>query len=201
MKNWRALAAKLCGWPRPVCDYPKVRLSIGGHLSTYCYWHYASRMSLDNQVRLAERRFREATALGTAKPKRSEWPEGERWCGGCLSLVPLWYCRGARCKACATRGTRAARDLKTYGATPETIAELMTLQEGACGICENFQVDRALARDHDHGTDTLRGLLCKSCNHDLLGAAHDSVRLLLSAIYYLENPPMSGRWKPSRFRP
>jgi hypothetical protein len=35
----------------------------------------------------------------------------------------------------------------------------------------------------------VRGVICKRCNHDLLGAAHDDIEILKRAIAYLESPP------------
>ena len=54
--------------------------------------------------------------------------------------------------------------------------------------------DRAPAVEHDHGTGRVRGGACKNCNHDLLGGAHDSPRMLAAALLYLLAPPTSGRW-------
>jgi hypothetical protein len=35
----------------------------------------------------------------------------------------------------------------------------------------------------------VRGLLCRRCNHRLLGSAHDATEILKRAIEYLEFPP------------
>lgn len=53
-----------------------------------------------------------------------------------------------------------------------------------------------MAVEHDHRTGVVRGLCCKRCNHDLLGAAHDSLALLSAAWHYLNTPPASGNWPP-----
>ena len=85
---------------------------------------------------------------------------------------------------------------KTFGITAERYAELLRLQGGRCAICRARPRSKRLAVDHDHQTGAVRGLCCKRCNHDLLGAAHDDVELLRRAIAYLEAPPASGRWEP-----
>jgi hypothetical protein len=46
-----------------------------------------------------------------------------------------------------------------------------------------------LAIDHDHKTGVVRGLLCKRCNSDVLGAADERSDILLRAAAYLEAPP------------
>ena len=68
----------------------------------------------------------------------------------------------------------------------------MVLQGGRCAICRGLPRKNRLAVDHSHDESlAVRGLLCKRCNHDLLGAAHDSIELLKAAIEYLTNPPYS----------
>ncbi len=79
-----------------------------------------------------------------------------------------------------------------YGITSEDYAHLLKSQNGLCAIydtpetalCNDGSV-RALAVDHDHVTEIIRGLLCRDCNL-LLGKARDSIALLRTAIAYLE---------------
>jgi len=123
-------------------------------------------------------------------------PDAWQWCSGCESNVPSWYTSGSRCKACA----RLARRTFPPGFTAELVRDLMKLQGGRCAICGNRQQRQALAGDHNHRTNMARGLLCDTCNHKLLGGAHDSLRILEAAVYYLRNPPTSGRWLPPEQR-
>ena len=44
---------------------------------------------------------------------------------------------------------------------------------------------RALSIDHDHNTNTVRGLLCNKCNQGL-GFFDDSIDLLQGAMLYLK---------------
>lgn len=69
-------------------------------------------------------------------------------------------------------------------------SSLFEEQHGVCAICNrpetslrNGQVI-SLAIDHCHETNTLRGLLCKSCNK-ALGLFEDNIESLSNAIEYL----------------
>ena len=74
---------------------------------------------------------------------------------------------------------------------------LLALQGGRCAICGALPKTRRLHVDHDHDKEragvplpeTVRGLLCIRCNHDLLGAAHDDPAIVLRAYHYLIDPP------------
>jgi hypothetical protein len=84
--------------------------------------------------------------------------------------------------------------LKTYGITGEQYMALLAAQDGKCFICEKAPKSKRLAVDHDHDIPLgepghVRGLLCRRCNHRLLGSAHDATRILYRAIEYLTNPP------------
>lgn len=174
--------AKPC--PKPDCGRPKMK----GKQS--CLYHWLLRQSSDVQAAYARQRL----AAWGAEPLRArvpadQWPDGERWCAGCQSYVPLFYVTGSRCKACASMASHAARLVKTYGIDEVEHARIWKLQGERCGICKNKPASIRFAVDHDHQTDEVRGILCKRCNHDLLGGAHDSVEVLWRAITYLLFPP------------
>lgn len=60
-----------------------------------------------------------------------------------------------------------AYTLKKYGWTEEDFAAQLVRQHYACRGCLN-RIERGTARiDHDHKTNTIRGLLCDSCNWGL----------------------------------
>ena len=90
-------------------------------------------------------------------------------------------------------GKRRATDIhRLFGITQEIYEILFKAQRGLCKICGNPETRRSksgellrLAVDHDHETDTLRGLLCASCNA-ALGLLKDSVEILRKAADYLE---------------
>jgi hypothetical protein len=177
------------------CGRPKFVFQESGKKSTMCYWHRINRTPIEAQVREAEKRLAipDASQFRSRVPE-SEWPDGERWCAGCQSFVPLWYCSGSRCKADASKARADARTEKVYGVGPDEYDRLFELQGGKCAICRKRQIDRRLAVDHNHKTGEARGLLCKRCNHDLLGAAYDTVEILQAAVLYLTTPPTSGLW-------
>jgi Recombination endonuclease VII len=79
---------------------------------------------------------------------------------------------------------------ETYGLRPGEYAELYDAQDGYCALCRraNGRTKR-LAVDHDHVTGEVRGLLCKTCNHDVLGHARDDIEFFQRCIDYLRNPP------------
>lgn len=78
---------------------------------------------------------------------------------------------------------------ETYGLTGEQYEALLRFQGGKCFICQKAPRAKRLAVDHDHTTGNVRGLLCRRCNHRLLGSAHDGTEILERAIEYLNNPP------------
>ncbi len=156
----------------------------------FCQWHALLRQSSQEQAQAAQNRLsRRPVAEHEARVPKSLWPAGERWCAGCQSFVPLFYSSGSRCKACASLAAHASRVQKTYGITAERYDEILASQGGRCAICRNASRTIRFAVDHDHKTGAVRGLLCKRCNHELLGGGHDDVQLLFRAIAYMLFPP------------
>ena len=172
------------------CPYPRY-----GRKRT-CGWHFAERQNIEWQVEAAMWRLGQAEATGRphrARVPAAEWPEGERWCAGCQSFVPLFYTTGSRCRACASRAAHRARAEAGYDWPPGvTYDSLLALQGGRCAICRRVPRTKRLAIDHDHKTGLVRGLLCpgeRGCNHGLLGSAHDDANILAAAYWYLVSPP------------
>lgn len=75
---------------------------------------------------------------------------------------------------------------RAFGISLDGYNYLFQAQGGRCAICGTHQSElpRALAVDHDHITNTVRGLLCSSCNVGI-GHFRDDPQLLQSAIDYL----------------
>lgn len=79
-----------------------------------------------------------------------------------------------------------------YGLTLEDLEKMLRDQDNKCVICgreiflHGTSVDKnKIAHvDHDHKTDKVRGLLCKTCNTGL-GGFMDNTEYLLSVISYL----------------
>lgn len=70
-----------------------------------------------------------------------------------------------------------------FGLTAEQLAERITAQSGRCAVCGDTPT--LLHVDHDHGTNSFRGLLCHRCNTGigLLGDNHE--RCAAAAAYLL----------------
>lgn len=66
---------------------------------------------------------------------------------------------------------------------------ILESQNSLCAICGK---GGPLVVDHDHADNTVRGLLCNSCNL-MLGHAADNTATLTSAVKYLEDYIMS-KW-------
>lgn len=171
------------------CDSPK---ALPAHR---CWECLENRLPMVEQVERARERREEALRVNGQERKRvpeSEWPEGRRWCSGCQSFRRLGLDvapSGSRCRACASAASHASRTRSTYGITSEGYEAILSVQGGVCAICLQRPVKKRLAVDHDHRTGKVRGLLCSRCNHELLGAAHDSLEHLLRAVRYLAVPP------------
>lgn len=163
-----------------------------------CVWHWLLAQSSDVQAAYAYRRSIQTVADDRrARVPASEWPEGERWCAGCQHFVPLFYVTGSRCKACSSMASHASRLESTYGIDAEEYNRIFKLQGGRCAVCRNKPASKRFAVDHDHQTGEVRGILCKRCNHDLLGGAHDAPTLLWRAIGYLLFPPAQHERRPT----
>jgi hypothetical protein len=80
---------------------------------------------------------------------------------------------------------RRAKMKKKYGITPEEWDRLYDAQLGRCPICLISLAETKVHIDHDHGTDAVRGLLCKHCNPGL-GYFMDDPDALRRAADYLE---------------
>jgi len=75
--------------------------------------------------------------------------------------------------------------LRRFGWTLETYTAAFVEQKGLCAICGQPGKDGKLHSDHDHSTDTPRGLLCINCN-TALGGFKDNPDNLKKAMEYLE---------------
>jgi hypothetical protein len=88
------------------------------------------------------------------------------------------------------RGERGRHYKCSYGITVDEYDKMLLSQDGKCAICNSDETNNGgkkhFSIDHDHITDTVRGLLCQTCNF-ALGRIKDNPNVLRSAIVYLES--------------
>ena len=115
-----------------------------------------------------------------------------RQCGKPNAVAPAHHCPTCKRlnKKAASKKAHSARIFKVYGITGEQYDQLYELQGRKCAVCQTSTgASKRLAVDHNHDTGEVRGLVCGRCNHNLLGAAHDTTDILQRALDYLRNPP------------
>jgi hypothetical protein len=80
---------------------------------------------------------------------------------------------------------------RRYNMSVEEYKELLDKQGGRCAFCRKKPRarDPRLAVDHDHRSGLVRGLLCKRCNHDLLGFFGEDPDYYQRIADYLRRPP------------
>ena len=77
---------------------------------------------------------------------------------------------------------------KAYdGLTLDQWQKMYVIQHGKCAICLRPPKVKPLEVDHDHQTGRVRGLLCFTCNHRLLGRGLEHAWLHQKAVYYLNS--------------
>jgi hypothetical protein len=85
------------------------------------------------------------------------------------------------------------RDLRVkYGMTVEDFEKRLADQDGKCAICRD-KLESIPHVDHDHATERVRDILCRSCNL-ALGFFRDSPDHLMAAINYLRPGLGAGFW-------
>ena len=107
------------------------------------------------------------------------------------------YIKGGKCVHCidsrrvrydTPEYKRAYSRKWLYGLTLEEINGFVSQQEGKCAIClrelDYLQGRKLFHVDHDHKTNTVRGILCNGCNNGLRNFCDDT-QLLQRAISYL----------------
>jgi hypothetical protein len=160
-----------------------------------CVWHWLETQPIATQVAHAQGRLAYYIEQGNETRMRvpeAEWLEGTRWCSGCQWFVPLFYARGSRCRACASKAAHTSHLKRTYGITEDDYQRLLEHQGGVCAICGQVPRAKRLAVDHDHVTGKVRGLLCANdefgCNVTLRRLLNDA-GMAWRAVRYVEHPP------------
>jgi len=73
---------------------------------------------------------------------------------------------------------------RNYGLEQEQVIEIMESQHYKCAICDIPFNETQACIDHNHETNNVRGILCRTCNTGI-GSLKNSVKILQSAIKYL----------------
>ncbi|AGK87534.1 endonuclease VII [Mycobacterium phage HINdeR] len=82
------------------------------------------------------------------------------------------------------------RWLDVYGITADEYWAIYEHQGGLCYGCRRANGKRKrLSVDHDHKTGIVRGLLCTTCNRNVLGHLRDDPEAFERFIHYLDAPP------------
>ena len=86
-------------------------------------------------------------------------------------------------KSLKGKATMLKKKLNKYGLDNSAYNTLLQKYDGKCHICKQATATHV---DHDHNTQKVRGILCRSCNIGL-GFLGDSLEGVLAAAEYLRN--------------
>lgn len=78
--------------------------------------------------------------------------------------------------------------LKKYNLTIEKFNNLLQNQNYKCGVCrKEFENSSSITPcvDHNHKTNTVRGILCRNCNSGI-GGLYDNIEYLINALKWLK---------------
>lgn len=135
--------------------------------------------------------------ISKARIKELEKLESEdiKTCTRCGKIKPLYefsvHSTGRKmaesyCLVCNSKNGKKNQIIRKFGITLADYDKMLEEQGGKCKIC-GTETPRGMGRfyvDHCHRTKKIRGLLCHNCNI-LLGNAKDGIKILTSAIQYL----------------
>ena len=113
--------------------------------------------------------------LLNSRCNKCRYQEHRDWCALNKDRVLAYRARDSwdLSKRCARRGI-----------TPEELIQACERQGGVCPICTQDIDLQNSAIDHNHRTNTFRGVLCRQCNR-ALGMFKDSPTILQRAVDYL----------------
>jgi hypothetical protein len=136
-----------------------------------------------------------AVPSGARRDKVEQRPRGRQWCRGCQTFVlaPQDAKPGAiRCNTCTSTAAHRGMVERVYGTDYD---RMFKRQGGRCAGCGGRPRTKRLAVDHDHKSGKNRGLLCQTCNFDILGPAErlaNPVETLRRLADYLEHGGFAG---------
>lgn len=161
------------------------------------------KLPMDDQKLLALKAREAFTGERPSQAARAaKADEGYRWCPGCFrwrrrdsGRKYAMTMKAAKCRPC----TSLANQRSEFGVVMTEQAKLLEISNGRCMICGNAARASALAVDHSHFSQDVRGLLCgkggSSCN-EIIGAWHDDAQRFLAAAVYLIAPPADAILNP-----
>lgn len=144
---------------------------------------------------------------GNGKEPGASVGRDDKYCSACETTRPAtdfgankrkYDGLASECKACSRarsneryhKNPDRSRELtlwNQFGITVADYDDMMTGQQGVCGICRNTcSSGKRLAVDHDHETGRVRGLLCGRCNRGIGFLAHDPARLQAAIAWVQE---------------
>ncbi len=90
--------------------------------------------------------------------------------------------------------TRWTRIKRVYGLTKQDYYTILSAQDNKCPVCSKKYCENKFVVDHLHCKYPMpiRGIICRYCNHRVVGR-HKDPELLRSAANYIENAN-TGHW-------
>jgi Recombination endonuclease VII len=126
---------------------------------------------------------------GKYKPLE-EFPRNKRMRDGRHAYCkPCHNARGRESKERLYGGNRHYHLKRRYGVGAAEVEAMIQDQGGLCPICHRPDPEHV---DHDHATDSVRGVLCFNCNGGL-GQFGDDTDRLARAQLYLEEADLTPR--------
>ena len=119
---------------------------------------------------------------------------GDKLCNTCLRYLPTnKFIKKGNCKIGFSAACSKCHNVREFGINSLDYEKLVIKQNNKCAICRKPETandkhknyKRALAVDHYHTTNKVRGLLCTNCNL-MLGHCKDNIKILEKAIKYLK---------------
>jgi hypothetical protein len=116
------------------------------------------------------------------------------WCKACTNIKSKETASPQRVKDwCANnpekvrRHRRRTQLKRKFNLNPHQYQVMLEAQDFKCAICgiPSSNLSKALCVDHNHKTNSIRQLLCSSCNL-VLGNSSDNIEILEQAIIYLK---------------
>lgn len=87
------------------------------------------------------------------------------------------------CKICHNKSSREYSYKKKFNLTIDDVYKILKKQKNKCAICQ-VGIKDSFHLDHNHTTNNVRGLLCRSCNL-ALGLFKDNIVFITNSLLYL----------------